>query len=199
MSEWRAFVKLFRSPKSDVMVLLATFSLTVLIDLTVAIQVGVLLAAFLFLQRMANETQVNLITENIRERDETETRDISNLDVPPDVDVFEIYGSLFFGAIERFKDAMRRVEKRPKVLIIRMRNVVAIDASGLQTLEELLASCNRRNIALLLSAVAPQPLAAIRQSGLLERLGEENVVANIFDALARAKSIVDLHKSNPPR
>jgi SulP family sulfate permease len=199
MSEWRAFVKLFRTPKSDVMVLIATFSLTVLIDLTVAIQVGVLLAAFLFLQRMANETQINLITENIRERDETETRDLSTLEVPPGVDVFEIYGSLFFGAIERFKDAMRRVEKRPKVLIIRMRNVVAIDASGLQTMEELLESCNRRHIALLLSAVAPQPLAAIRQCGLLARLGEENVVPNIFDALARAKSIVELHKSKPPK
>lgn len=199
MSEWRAFVKLFRSPKSDVMVLVATFSLTVLIDLTVAIQVGVLLAAFLFLQRMANETQVNLITENIRERDETETRDISNIEVPPGVDVFEIYGSLFFGAIERFKDAMRRVEKRPRVLIIRMRNVVAIDASGLQTMEELLKSCNKRNIALLLSAVAPQPLGAMRQSGLLARLGDENVVANIYDALARAKAIVEPHDINPPR
>jgi SulP family sulfate permease len=197
MSEWRAFVKLFRSPKSDVMVLVATFSLTVLIDLTVAIQVGVLLAAFLFLQRMANETQVNLITENIRERDETESRDISDLEVPPGVDVFEIYGSLFFGAIERFKDAMRRVEKRPKVLIIRMRNVMAIDASGLQTMEELLESCKKRNTALLLSAVGPQPLAAMRQSGLLARIGDENIVENIFDALARAKAIVETPSSKP--
>lgn len=190
MSEWRAFLKLFRSPKSDVMVLVVTFSLTVLIDLTVAIQVGVLLAAFLFLQRMADETQVKLITENIGERDETETRDISNLEVPPGVDVFEIYGSLFFGAIERFKDAMRLVERRPTVLIIRMRDVVSIDASGLQTMEELLESCNKRNIALLLSAVAPQPLAAMRQSGLFTRLGEANVLGNIFDALGRAKTIV---------
>jgi SulP family sulfate permease len=197
MSEWRAFVKLFRSPKSDVMVLVATFSLTILIDLTVAIQVGVLLAAFLFLQRMANETQVNLITENIRERDETESRDISDLEVPPGVDVFEIYGSLFFGAIERFKDAMRRVEKRPKVLIIRMRNVMAIDASGLQTMEELLESCKKRNTALLLSAVGPQPLAAMRQSGLLARIGDENIVENIFDSLARAKAIVETPSSKP--
>ncbi|HSF24069.1 MAG TPA: SulP family inorganic anion transporter, partial [Blastocatellia bacterium] len=199
MSEWRAFIKLFRSPKSDVMVLVATFSLTVLIDLTVAIQVGVLLAAFLFLQRMANETQVNLITENVRERDETETRDISDLEVPAGVEVFEIYGSLFFGAIERFKDAIRRVEKRPKVLIIRMRNVVAIDASGLQTMEELLASCHRKHMSLLLSGVAPQPIAAMRQSGFLERLGEENALDNIFEALGRAKAIIEVHKTKPPR
>ncbi|HSO74162.1 MAG TPA: sulfate permease [Blastocatellia bacterium] len=199
MSEWRAFIKLFRSPKSDVMVLVATFSLTVLIDLTVAIQVGVLLAAFLFLQRMADETQVNLITENVRERDETETRDISDLEVPAGVEVFEIYGSLFFGAIERFKDAIRRIEKSPKVLIIRMRNVVAIDASGLQTMEELLKSCHRKNMSLLLSGVAPQPIAAMRQSGLLGRLGEENALDNIYEALSRAKAIIEVHQTKPPK
>jgi SulP family sulfate permease len=177
------------------MVLVVTFLLTVLIDLTVAIQAGVVLAAFLFLQRMANETQVKLITENVRERDESETRDISRLTVPPDVEVFEIYGSLFFGAIERFKDAIRSVEKRPRVLIIRMRNVVAIDASGLQSLEELLTGTRRKNTALLFSAVAPQPLSAMKQSGLLDRLGADNVLDNIFDALARATEILESHPS----
>jgi SulP family sulfate permease len=113
MSEWRSFVKLFRSPKSDIAVLLTTLFLTVLIDLTVAIQVGVMLAAFLFLKRMSEETQVSVITENLRDREEGESRDISKLAVPPDVDVFEIYGSLFFGAIDRFRDAIRRIEKKP--------------------------------------------------------------------------------------
>jgi SulP family sulfate permease len=191
MSEWHAFINLFRSPKSDVAVLVVTFLLTVLIDLTVAIQVGVLLAAFLFLQRMSNETQIKLITENVRERDETEARDISKLVVPPGVEVFEIYGSLFFGAIERFKDAMRRVEKPPRVLIIRMRHVVAIDASGLQSMEELLASTKRQDTTLILSAVSSQPLEAMRQSGLLERLGKENIADNIFDALERAKAVIE--------
>jgi SulP family sulfate permease len=191
MSEWHAFVNLFRSPKSDIAVLLATFLLTVLIDLTVAIQVGVLLAAFMFLQRMSNETQVRLITNNLQEQDETQTRDMSSVEVPAGVEVFEIYGSLFFGAIERFKDAMRSVEKRPRVLIIRMRNVVAIDASGLQILGELLTSLQRAGTALILSAVSAQPLAAMRQSGLLERLGEENVAENIFVALERARDLID--------
>jgi SulP family sulfate permease len=191
MSEWHAFINLFRSPKSDVAVLVVTFLLTVLIDLTVAIQVGVLLAAFLFLQRMSNETQIKLITENVRERDETEARDISKLVVPPGVEVFEIYGSLFFGAIERFKDAMRRVEKAPRVLIIRMRHVVAIDASGLQSMEELLASAKRQDTTLILSAVSSQPLEAMRQSGFLDRLGKENIADNIFDALDRAKAILE--------
>ena len=148
---------------------------------------------------MADETQVNLITENVRERAETETRDISDLEVPAGVEVFEIYGSLFFGAIERFKDAIRRIEKSPKVLIIRMRNVVAIDASGLQTLEELLESCHRKNMSLLLSGVAPQPIAAMRQSGLLGRLGEENALDNIYEALSRAKAIIEVHQTKPPK
>jgi SulP family sulfate permease len=190
MSEWHAFVNLFRSPKSDIAVLLVTFLLTVLIDLTVAIQVGVLLAAFLFLQRMSSETQVNLITENVRERDETEARDMSKLVVPHGVEVFEIYGSLFFGAIERFKDAMKRVERSPRVLIIRMRHVVAIDATGLQIMDELLASMKRAGTTLILSAVSSQPLEAMRQSGLLARLGKENIAKDIYEALGRAEAIL---------
>jgi SulP family sulfate permease len=140
---------------------------------------------------MSNETQIKLITENVRERDETEARDISKLVVPPGVEVFEIYGSLFFGAIERFKDAMRRVEKAPRVLIIRMRHVVAIDASGLQSMEELLSSAKRQDTTLILSAVSSQPLEAMRQSGFLDRLGNENIADNIFDALDRAKAILE--------
>ena len=190
MSEWHSFVGLFRSPKSDVAVLLATFLLTVLIDLTVAIQVGVLLAGFLFLQRMSNETQVLLVTDNLREREEGESRDISKIEVPPGVEVFEIYGSLFFGAIERFRDAMRRVEKRPEVLILRMRNVITVDATGLRSLEELLEGVRRNKGRLILSAVGPRPLAAMRQSGFLGRLGEENVAPDIFAALERAKRAV---------
>jgi sulfate permease, SulP family len=191
MSEWHSFVRLFRSPKSDVAVLLATFLLTVLIDLTVAIQVGVLLAGFLFLQRMSNETQVSLVTENLREREEDESRDISKVEVPPGVEVFEIYGSLFFGAIERFRDALRRVQGRPRVLVLRMRNVISVDATGLQTLEDLLQDLRASGGALILSAVGPQPLAAMRQSGFLDRLGEENVAGDVFAALARARRVID--------
>jgi len=191
MSEWRSFAKLFRSPKSDIAVLLTTFFLTVLIDLTVAIQVGVMLAAFLFLKRMSEETQVSLITENLRDRDESESRDISKLSVPPDVEVFEIYGSLFFGAIDRFRDAIRRIEKKPRVLVLRMRHVRSIDATGLQSMEELLSSCRRNHVALILSAVAAQPLEAMRQSGFLQRLGEENAVKDIYEALDRAAQQVE--------
>jgi SulP family sulfate permease len=192
MSEYHSFIRLLRSPRSDVVVLLATFLLTVVIDLTVAIQVGVLLAGFLFLQRMANETQVSLVTDSLKDREEGEARDISMIEVPPGVEVFEVYGSLFFGAIERFRDAMRRVEKTPKVLILRMRNVMVVDASGLQTLEDLLDSTRKTKGILILSAVGPQPLASMRRSGFLDRLGEENMAQDIFIALERARQIIDL-------
>jgi SulP family sulfate permease len=190
MSEWRTFARLLRAPRSDVAVLLATFSLTVLIDLTVAVQVGVVLAAFLFLQRMSSVTQVSLITEEVNETYGS-PRGLDRRVVPPGVEVFEVYGSLFFGAIERFKDALRDIERRPKVLIIRMRDVLSIDASGLETFEDLLHSSKREGVELLLSGVHSQTLLAMRRSGFLERLGEENVLENIDAALRRAISLVD--------
>ena len=190
MSEWHAFRALLYSPRSDVAVLLVTFALTVLIDLTVAIQVGVLMAAFLFIQRMSNETQFNFITDNLREPDETETRDMSGIRIPPEVEVFEIYGSIFFGAVERFKDAMRRIESPPKVLIVRMRHVTVLDATGLRVFEELLESVRRKKTTLILSAVSKQPLNVMQQSGFISKLGEENIRNDIFEALKRADEIL---------
>lgn len=187
MSEWREVKDLLRGTKSDTVVLLATFLLTVLIDLTVAIQVGVLLATFLFMQRMSNATEVTQITETLRDEDESHTRNISKLEVPAGVEVFEIYGSLFFGAIERFKDAMRSVEKRPSVLILRMRHVQTIDASGLHSLEELLESTHRRGITLIISAVRPSVFELMEQTGFADSLGKENFCEDIFCALARAQ------------
>ncbi len=190
MSEWVEFKDLLRGPKSDAVVLLATFMLTVFIDLTVAIQVGVLLATFLFMKRMSDATQVTQVTETLSDTDETEARDISKLVVPEGVEVFEIYGSLFFGAIERFKDAMRSVEKRPRVLIIRMRHVQTIDASGLHSLNELLEATRRDHIALIISAVRPDVRKLLERDGFVESLGVENFCEDIFCALSRAKEIV---------
>lgn len=195
MSEWHSFVKLLRSPKSDVAVLLATFLLTVLIDLTVAIEVGVVLAAFLFMRRMANVTQASFITKALRQDEdelENDPNAISKRLVPAGVEVFEIYGALFFGAIEQFKDAMRLLEKPPKVLILRIRNVLAIDASALQALEMEFRNAQKHGTVLVLSGVHAQPLYAMRQSGFLAIIGEENVCANIDDALNRARAILGL-------
>lgn len=190
MSEWTEFRDLLRGSKSDAVVLLATFVLTVFIDLTVAIQVGVLLATFLFMKRMSDTTQVTQVTDTLLERDEGEARDISKIEVPPDVEVFEIYGSLFFGAIERFKDAMRSVKKRPRVLILRMRHVQTIDASGLHSMSELLETAKRRNISLIISAVRPGVRELMERTGFAQSLGAENFCDDIFSALERAKAIL---------
>jgi SulP family sulfate permease len=194
MSEWHSFVKLLRSPKSDVAVLIATFLLTVLIDLTVAIQVGVVLAAFLFMRRMSSVTQANLITKEIQKPEEDEEADdpkaITQRVVPPGVEVFEIHGPMFFGAIDQFKDAIRRLEKRPRVLILRMRHVLAIDATAIRALEMELKSERKHGMILVLSGVHAQPLVAMRQSGFLDRIGEENICADIDAALARATEII---------
>jgi SulP family sulfate permease len=192
MSEWREFADLLRGTKSDAVVLLVTFLLTVLIDLTVAIQVGVVLATFLFMQRMANATEVTQVTDTLNEQDEGEARDISQLAVPDGVEVFEIYGSLFFGAIERFKDAMRTVEERPRVLILRMRHVPTIDASGLHTLRELREATARRGIALIISAAGASVRALMERTGFAGELGAENFCEDIFIALERAKQLIDL-------
>jgi sulfate permease, SulP family len=190
MSEWEEFRDLLRGTKSDAVVLLATFLLTVLIDLTVAIQVGVVLATFLFMQRMSNATQVTQVTETLVDQDETETRDISKLEVPPGVEVFEIYGSLFFGAIERFKDAMRSVKERPRVLILRMRHVQTIDASGLHTMSELFEATQRRSIALIISAANADVRELMERMGFSEALGAENFCEDIFCALDRARAVL---------
>lgn len=190
MSEWHAFAAIFKSTRSDVVVLLATFFITVVFDLTAAIQVGVLLAAFFFIRRMSNETQFEFITKELRERDEGESRDMSAVEIPSGVEVFEIYGSLFFGAVERFKDAIRRIENPPKVMIIRMRHVTTMDATGLRVLEELVESTSKNRTRLILSAVAPQPMDLLRHAGIVATLGEENIQPDIFHAINRAKEIM---------
>ena len=193
MSEYHVFIKLLRSPRSDVVVLLVTFLLTVLIDLTVAIQVGVVLAAFLFLQRMSEVSLVSPVTENLREEEENlnSARAITKRLVPPGVEVFEVFGTLFFGAIERFKDSLLRVEKKPKVLIIRMRMVPAVDATGLRVLEDVLDQTRHGGGTLLLTGVQAQPLEAMEKSGFLDQLGRENLMDNIDAALARARELIN--------
>lgn len=191
MSEWREFVHLLKSPRGDVAVLLATFLLTVFVELTVAIQVGVLLAAFLFLQKMSTETQVNVITEDLQEDAEIRTRDMSGITIPAGIEVFEIYGSLFFGAITQFKESMRIVARKPKVLILRMRHVPNIDASGIHILEELAREAVRDGYIIVYSAVSRNVYRSMRKSGLVETIGRKNFAADIFAALEIAKAYLE--------
>jgi len=187
MSEWREFIHLLKSPGSDVAVLLATFLLTIFIDLTVAIQVGVLLAAFLFMQKMSTETQVSVITGNLEEDDEVRARDMSQIKIPEGVEVFEIYGSLFFGAVSQFKESIRFVAKKPKVLILRMRNVPTIDASAIHILEELAQEAREGEYAIVFSAVSRKVYRVMRRSGFVNRVGRENFASDIFTALEIAR------------
>lgn len=196
MSEWRTFRSELTAPKSDVVVLLTTFSLTVLVDLTVAISVGMVLAAFLFMKRMADVTNVSIVTREIAdelENDEDEDpNSVRRREVPSGVEVFEISGPFFFGAAEQFKDTLGQVASKPKVLIIRMRDVPAIDSTGLHALHELARRCKRDGTLLLLADVHAQPMFALVRSDMLAELGEENLFGNLDDALGRARQYLGL-------
>jgi SulP family sulfate permease len=191
MSELHVVRSLLRAPRSDVLVMLTTFALTVAIDLTVAIQAGMVLAAFLFMRRMAEISEVGALRRMASEEGRADDPDaLARLDVPPGVEIFELYGTLFFGAVAKFKDAVRQMERRPRVMILRMRDVVVVDASGLRALDDLLAQTKRDGTTLLLSGVHAQPLVAIERSGFLERIGEDNALPDIETALARARALI---------
>ena len=188
MSEWRLFVKLFRSPKSDILVMLTTFLLTVLVDLVVALQVGIVLAAFLFMRRMAELSEAAYVKEMLSEGEGLDPKMAEPL--PPGVDVFQVHGTLFFGAASKFKDAMRRVEKPPRILILRLREVLAIDATGLRALEDVLDKAQADGTQVLLTGVQAQPRSVLARAGILDRVGEENVVPDFRSAVERAKSVL---------
>ena len=200
MSEWRSFVEIFKSPKSDIIVLLTTFGLTVVFDLTIAIQVGMVLAVFLFMRSMAMVTNVGIITRELKDDDDeaVDVNSISNKKVPDEVEVFEINGPFFFGAVSKFRDAIRFIENPPKVLIIRMRNVPAIDGTGIHALEEVYHESVKKGTQLVLSGVHTQPLMALEQSGFLKVVGVQNVLGNIDDALDRTREILGLDKMGRP-
>lgn len=192
MSEWRSFVRVLKSPKSDVSVLLITFFLTVVFDLTIAIEVGMVMSAFLFMHRMSMVTNVGVITREFNEDEVEDTQSINLKDVPKDVEVFEINGPFFFGAVDKFREAIDRVAERPKVLIIRMRNVPAIDSTGIAVLEKLCLDNRKHGTHFVLSGVHSQPLIAIEQAGLIDVFGEDNIHDNIDSALIRTRQILGI-------
>jgi len=193
MSEWRTFLAELRSPKSDVAVLLTTFFLTVLVDLTVAIEVGMVLAASLFIRRMASVTNVSVITRELQQGLAAESGAEELLDrktVPRGVEVYEINGPFFFGAAQSFTDAVSHVAGHPKVLILRMRNVSAMDSSGMHALLDVIHRARKDGTFVILSGVHMQPLMALTDSDAVTQIGSENLVGNIDLALARAREIL---------
>jgi sulfate permease, SulP family len=190
MSEWRAFRAELKSPRSDVVVLLTTFILTVLVDLTVAIEVGMVLAAFLFIRRMANATSIREITRELDDEEELPDDLAYASELPDGVVVYEINGPFFFGAAEKFKDTLARVSRRPKVLIIRMRHVPALDSTALHVLKDVIHRSRGDGSAVLLCELNAQPRAALTGSALVRDLPSENVLDTIDDAVERASVIV---------
>jgi SulP family sulfate permease len=189
MAEWQVFKSELSATKSDALVLVTTFLLTVLVDLTAGIGVGMVLASLLFMKRMAEVTNVTLVS-----RDYQDTRPSSDdsgaiyrREVPRGVEVYEINGPFFFGAAEKFKDTLSEVSKKPKVLIIRMRNVPAIDSTAIHALRDLIRRTRRDGTVVLLSDVHSQPLIALGRSELLDEIGEDHLFGNVDEALAAAR------------
>ncbi len=194
MSEWETFLSVFKGPRSDVIILLTTFFLTVLIDLTVAIEIGMVLAAFLFMRNMIQSSEVSILSKEKEEEDEKETDDsssVNNFVIPPEAEVFEISGPLFFGAAHKFKDAIKFIEKKPKVLIIRMRKVPIIDATGIRTIEEVYKESKHRGTKLILCEVdSEQVLKELKDARLLFAIGKANVTDSFEKALERCQAIL---------
>ena len=191
MSGWRSFRALMRNPKSDVTVLLLTFFLTIIFDLTIAIEVGLICACLLFMRRMAETTEVRAILDEIdlNEDADMERGNLEHLTIPEGVEVYEINGPYFFGAGNRFEDIMSRYGDRPRVRIIRMRKVPFIDSTGLHNLENLCLMSQREGITIVLSGVNPKVEAVLRKNHLDQLLGSENICNHIDLALARAREL----------
>ena len=192
MSGWRSFLAMTRNPKSDVTVLLLTFFLTIIFDLTVAIEFGLICACLLFMRRMSETTDVKAIYDEIdlNEDADMERGNLEHLTIPEDVEVYEINGPYFFGAGNRFEDIMARYGKRPKVRIIRMRKVPFIDSTGLHNLENMCLMSQKENITIVLSGVNPKVDAVLRRNNFEQLLGPDNICNHIDLALARAREIV---------
>ena len=193
MGEWHELRRLKKLPRSDAAVLLTVFFLTVLVDLTVAVQLGMVLAAVLFIKRVSDNTLVTKVDEV------TETEglhhSIIGKEVPEGVVVYRLFGAFLFGATEKLEDALEALGQEPRVLILRLRKIIAMDATGLMTMERLHDRLKARGRSLVLSGTQEQPYRVIERSGLLDRLGRENVCPNIDAALQRAREIVGEHSA----
>ena len=191
MSEWREFVQLVKkSPKSDILVLVSTFALTVIFDLVVAIEVGILMAAILFVKRMADVADVHSWTyleDDSAEDDLNDPENIRKKKVPKNTLVYEIDGPMFFGAADKFMDIA--LNSYVKVVILRMKSVPAMDVNALHVLNNVLKSCQKKHITLILSHVQEQPLKMMQKAGFDQSVGKENFCDNIDLALIRAEQI----------
>jgi len=197
MSSWREFVSLLKSPKSDIIVLLVTFFMTVLFDLVKAIELGIVLAALLFMKRMADVAQVNVRNMDAGEDGEepaatlekgansaeTEEGALPHTKIFRDVLIYEVNGPFFFGAADKFMQASGEVGKKTRILIIKMKHVPAMDATALHAFEHVIKLCRKRKIRLLVTGIQEQPRHALEKSGLIEEIGEQHIFTGLNAAI----------------
>ncbi len=190
MVSWRQFARLSKWPFSDSSVFLATFGLTVLTNLSLAVEVGVVLAALLMVKRVSETSKITAVDETTET--EGSHHSLVGKEVPPGVLIFRVFGAFFFGVVDKLDDELKRAREEPEILILRVRKVLAMDATGLQALEDLRLKLRAKGKHLILSAPHTQPLLVMTNSGFIERLGEENVCPDVTAALARARIILGL-------
>ena len=192
MSEWRSFKAILKNPKSDIIVLLVTFFLTVIFDLTVAIEVGVLIACLLCMKRMAETTNVSVLSDEIDPNADSDVQgNLDHLTIPEGVKVYEINGPYFFGIGNKFEEMMGDMGGRAKVRIIRMRKVPFIDSTGVHNLQNMCRMCSQMGVKVVLSGVNPKVMKVIEDAGMDEVVGKENICSHINIALKRAQEIIE--------
>ena len=195
MSEWRSFKAILKNPKSDIIVLLVTFFLTVIFDLTVAIEVGVLIACLLCMKRMAETTNVSVLSDEIDPNADSDVQgNLDHLTIPEGVKVYEINGPYFFGIGNKFEEMMGDMGGRAKVRIIRMRKVPFIDSTGVHNLQNMCRMCSQMGVKVVLSGVNPKVMKVIEDAGMDDVVGKENICSHINIALQRAEEILSAQR-----
>ena len=194
MSGWRTVRSLLRNPKSDIAILATTFILTVVFNLTIAIEIGMLLAVLLFLRRVSENVQVSVQRDELDVAQGTEMTQHETLNIAKGVEVYEINGPFFFGVATKFDEVMREMGDKPVVRIIRMRKVPFIDSTGLHNLQILVESSHREGIRVILSGVNPSVQETLRKSGLNQIVGNENICDHISKAVEKANAFVELNE-----
>ncbi|MDR0232052.1 MAG: sulfate permease [Dysgonamonadaceae bacterium] len=194
MSEWRTFRSILKNPKSDVIVLLVTFFLTVIFDLTIAIEIGLLFAMLLFMRRVSESSNISVITDELNmETDAEKTADNDKLILSKGIEVYEIDGPFFFGIANKFDESMKQIGgEKPKVRIIRMRKVPFMDSTGLRNLESLYRLSTKEGIQLVLSGVNDKIKNMLNKSGFADKIGKDNICSNINEALVKAEKLLSL-------
>ncbi|MCF7851866.1 MAG: sulfate permease [Simkaniaceae bacterium] len=194
MSEIRHFRHLFKAPAGDIIVLLTTFFLTIVVDLVVAIEVGMITAAFLFMKRMKDLSKIAplaKVKEEMIEHEELDPDFIENKQIPPHIEVYEITGTFFFGLADSLKSVLSNLEFSPKVFILRLRKIDVMDASGLHALMEFYYQCERKKTILILSGVRAPLYQSLKKFGLIDLIGKEQVLSHIDPSLKHAQTLIN--------